>query len=131
MRLRSRFYPASGVKARPVLIAARKGDSSHKGLRYPFAENYLEGPFQQHVHNCQVVGKDGGEEKTFMVFFKRHHKFTQNGSLNALVHPSGTAVITSKVAIFSDVVVMRVGSKGQYINMRGDDAHIADLLMVK
>lgn len=131
MRLRSRIYPASGRKARPILIAARKGDSNHKGLRYPFPENYLSGPFQQHVHNCQVVGRDGGEERMFMFFFKRHHKFTRNGSLNALVHPSGTAGITSKVEVFSDVVVMRLGMKGQYMHMREGDACIADLLMVE
>lgn len=119
------------MKARPTLIAARKEDLSHNGLRYPFAENYLDGPFQQHVHNCQVVGRDGGEEKNFMFFFKRHHKFTRNGSLNALVHPSGNAGVASNVVVFSDVVVMRVGRKGQFINMRGGDARFADLLMVK
>lgn len=119
------------MKARPVLVAARKEDPSRKGLRYPFAENYLDGPFQQHVHNCEVVGRDGGEEKNFMFFFKRHHKFIRNASLNALVHHSGNAGVASNVVVFSDVVVMRVGRNGRYINMRKGDARIADVLMVK
>ncbi|KJA18370.1 hypothetical protein HYPSUDRAFT_57200 [Hypholoma sublateritium FD-334 SS-4] len=131
MRIRSHIYPASGVKARPAEIAARAKYSRRKGLRYPFAENHLNGIFQQHVHNCQVVGRDGEEEKIFMFFFKRHNKFKQNRSLNALVHPSGTVGTTSNLTIFSDVVVMRMGRNGQYINMRGGDARTADLLMVQ
>ncbi len=71
------------------------------------------------------------EKKEVMFFFKRHHKFTQNRSLNALVHPSGTAGTALKVVVFSDVVAMRLGDRGQYINMRTGDARVADLLMAK
>ncbi len=35
------------------------------------------------------------------------------------------------VAVRSDVIVMRVGAKGQCINMRNGDGPIADLLMAR
>ena len=35
------------------------------------------------------------------------------------------------VAVRSDVIVMRIGAKGQYINMRNGDGPIADLLMAR
>ncbi len=116
------MYPANGVKARPVLIATRQNKAGNQ--RYPFVENYLDGSFQQHVHNCQV-DVEGAEKKTFMFFFKRDRRFKGNGSIMALVNP----VTAASVAVYSDVVVMRVGERGQYINMRGSDGHIADLLM--
>ena len=125
LHLRSRIYPANGVRARPILVHTRERKSDAGKIRYPFAENYLGGTFQQHVHICRVVVLDGAEEKIFAVFFKRHRSFGTNSCIVGLVHPS---TLTS-ATVHSDVVVMRVGTGGQFINMRGKDGHIADLMM--
>lgn len=87
----------------------------------------MDGAFQQHVHNCRVVVVDGAEEKVFMVFYKRHRSFGTNSSITALFHPS---TVTS-VGIRSDVVVMRMGAKGQFINMRNKDGRVADSMMAR
>lgn len=87
----------------------------------------MDGAFQQHVHNCRVVVIDGEEEKIFTVFFKRHRSFGINNSITALFHPS---TVTS-VGVRSDVVVMRMGAKGQFINMRNGDGRVADSMMAR
>lgn len=74
-----------------------------------------------------MVVVDGAEQRTFMVFFKRHRSFDANRSIVGLVHPSPLA----SVVVRSDVVVMRMGENGKYINMRTGDGPIADLLMVR
>lgn len=60
-----------------------------------------------------------------MMFYKRHPMFAMNSSLNTLVTPPQTPTV------FSDLVVMRMGKRGQYINMRTGDASLVDRVVAK
>ena len=93
--------------------------------RLPFPENHLgELQLQPYVHNCIVTIREGRRTHRFMVFFKRHCRLLANQCLMTMVQ--GDAAI---VTIQGDVIIMRMGSKASYVNMRTGDAKRTDWLM--
>ncbi|KAF9470788.1 hypothetical protein BDN70DRAFT_648252 [Pholiota conissans] len=128
--LRSRLYPAEPLSTstrlhpRQINVATRQPNSRAVNQRYPFPENHIGGSSTQPwVHNCLVTVREGRNTYQYMVFFKRHCLLKSNQTLSALVgKPS---------RLCSDAVVMRIGVKAAYVNMRDRDTILADWLMKK
>lgn len=91
--------------------------------RLPFPENHLgELQLQPYVHNCAVTIREGRRTHRFMVFFKRHCRLLANQCLMTMVQDDATT-------IQGDVIIMRMGSKASYVNLRTGDAKRTDWLM--
>jgi hypothetical protein len=76
---------------------------------------------QPYVHDCMVTVHEGRHIYQFSVFFKRHCHLRLNQSLHRLGGSSH----------HGDVVVMRIGSNGCYVNMRDRDTILSDWFMQK
>jgi len=114
--LRARLYPISGVP-HPIEIPTRINTSTLD--RYPLIEGFLDHPtIQPYVHNRVATVLQGRHRINYAIFFKNHvslplnHCFAQNES-----------------CLRGDLVVMRVGAQAQFINFRGRDASLADLVI--
>jgi len=74
---------------------------------------------QPYVHDCSVMVREGFNTYTFRVFFKRHMYLKINTTVRA--HPS--------VIFRGDLVIMKEGSRYDFINMLGRDSVVADWLV--
>jgi hypothetical protein len=90
-------------------------------VRYPYAENYMQhSQTQPYIHNCIVTLHEGINTYKFMVFFKNHQRLPRNNCL---------AVFSRCSNLRGDVLVMRIGTKFSYVNMRERDTVLADWFM--
>jgi len=113
------------MRPRCILISSRQPSAVIRLQQFPFVENYIaRHSIQPWVHNCAVTVQEGLNIYRFMVFFKRHHTFGPNRSLQALLQGQPSLVRL-------DVVVMRIGKASSFVNMRGRDSVLADWLMKK
>lgn len=110
-------------KARQVLVTSRQDSDFSPVIRYPYAENYMQNSqTQSYVHNCLVTVHEGIRVYKFMVFFKNHKHLPRNNCLVALSNSSN---------LRGDVLIMRIGVKSSYVNMRERDTILADWFMRK
>jgi hypothetical protein len=122
-KLRGRFYSSSLQRPLQTVIATRC--SPHPHQYYPFAESVLASPkLQPYVHDLEATVVERRNTYRYRVFFKRHCRLSINLSLYGLNPES---------RLRGDVVVMRVGSKGDgaLVNMRERDTVISDYLVAK
>jgi len=127
VQLRGRLYSANPQRhLRPyqILISTRQLSLLAQLQRFPFVENHIAGLcFQPWIHNCTVTVKEGRHMYRFMVFFKCHKTFGPNRCLQALLQGQPSLIC-------SDVVVMQIGDRSSYVNMRGGrDTILADWMM--
>ena len=121
-RLRSRLYPSTSSSPCHVSVVARQRCPSSVHTRLPFPENHLgELQLQPYIHNCAITIHEGRRIHRFMVFYKRHCRLQANQCLSTMVQGATT--------IQGDVIVMRMGSKATYVNLRSGDAKRTDWLM--
>jgi hypothetical protein len=121
VKLRSRLYSTNDLKARQVLVTSRQDNSLFPGVRYPYAENCMKNSqTQPYIHNCVVTVHEGTHVYKFMVFFKNHQHLPRNNCLSTLSKFSN---------LRGDVLVMRIGVKFCYVNMRERDTVLADWFM--
>lgn len=80
---------------------------------------------QPFIHNVRVTVEERKKTHEYMVFFKRHRYFSPNEVIKRLVGRNITPVFCS------DVIVMRIGKKTSYVNMRGRDSVLADFIVKK
>lgn len=122
-RLRSRLYPSASSSPCYVSVVSRQTCPSSVHTRLPFPENHLgELQLQPYIHNCAVTIHEGRRAHCFMVFYKRHCCLQANRCLTTMVQDATTT-------IRGDVIVMRLGSKASYVNLRSGDAKRTDWLM--
>lgn len=76
------------------------------------------GEVQAKVHDLLVRVYDGDHCYTYSVFFKNHARLSINKSIRGCPR-----------AVRGDVVVMRLGTKTQVVNMVGRDAALSDRLV--
>ncbi|KAF8224623.1 hypothetical protein L208DRAFT_1310127, partial [Tricholoma matsutake] len=89
---------------------------------YPYVESVFEGAvLQPYIHDCTITVHEGHHSYCLSVFFKRHCRLQPNQSLHCLWGASHRG----------DVVVMRIGSNGCYVNMRDRDTILSDWFMQK
>ena len=122
-RLRSCLYPA--VSSSPCYVSVVTWQMCPFSIhtRLPFPENHLgELQLQPYVHNCAVTIREGHRTHCFMVFFKRHCCLLANQCLMTMVQGDTTT-------IQGNVIIMRMGSKASYVNLRTGDAKRTDWLM--
>ena len=121
-RLRSRLYPSASSSPCRVSVITRQACPSVY-TRLPFPENHLgELQLQPYVHNCAVTIQEGRHLHRFMVFYKRHCRLQANRCLTTTVQGDATT-------IRGDVIIMRLGTKATYVNMRSGDAKRSDWLV--
>ena len=121
--LRSRLYPSASSLPCHVSVVARQTCPYSVQTQLPFPENHLsELQLQPYVHNCAVTIQEGRHTHCFMVFFKRHCRLQPNQCLTTMVQGDATT-------IRGDVLIMRMGSKASYVNLRTGDAKRTDWLM--
>jgi hypothetical protein len=121
VKLRSRLYSTNDFKARQVLVTSRQDNGLFPGVRYPYAENCMKNSqTQPYIHNCVVTVHEGTHVYKFMVFFKNHQHLPRNNCLSTLSKFSN---------LRGDVLVMRIGVKFSYVNMRERDTVLADWFM--
>jgi hypothetical protein len=89
-------------------------------IQYPFAESVLQdAALQPYVHDCVVRVNEGPHTYNFRVFFKRHCRLRLNMSLSKQSVPTNFR---------GDIVVMKIGVRNEYVNMRGRDGILSDWL---
>jgi hypothetical protein len=121
-RLRSRLYPSASSSPCHVSVVARQTCPSSVHTRLPFPENYLgKLQLQPYIHNCAATIHEGRHTHRFMIFYKRHCRLQANQCLSTMVQ--------GPTNIQGDVIIMRVGSKATYVNLRSGDAKRSDWLM--
>jgi hypothetical protein len=69
-----------------------------------------------------VTIREGRRQHHFMVFFKRHCRLLENRCLKTMVQGDVTT-------IQGDIIIMRMGSKASYVNLRTGDAKRTDWLV--
>src|SRR5271156_1915744 len=112
-KLRSRLYSTTEFKARQVPVTSHQDNGLFPGVRYPYAENCMKNSrTQSYVHNCVVTVHEGTHVYKFMIFFKNHQHPPRNNCLSTLSRFSD---------LRGDVLVMRIGVKFSYVNMRERD----------
>jgi hypothetical protein len=122
-RLRSRLYPSASSSPCHVSVVTRQACPSSVHIRLPFPENHLgELQLQPYIHNCAATIHEGRRTHRFMVFYKRHCRLQANRCLMTMVQGDATT-------IQGDVVIMRLGTKASYVNMRSGDAKRTDWLV--
>jgi len=120
VHIRGCYYPALQLRPRQVQIDARQPCLQSALQRHPFPENHMGGNhLQNYVHNIRVTVAEGRHAYVFMLFFKRHRHFQPSQCIQALVG-------AQQAVLKSDIVIMRVGTKASYVNMRGRDSVLAD-----
>jgi hypothetical protein len=118
LRLRSRFYAISHAKPFQTVISTR---CSPMRKRYPLAESVFScAALQPYIHDVKVTLQEGPHNYCYRVFFKRHCRLSKNNSLTTL-DPGST--------FQGDAAVMRIGSKGDLVNMRDRDTINADYII--
>ncbi|KAF8219168.1 hypothetical protein L208DRAFT_1039113, partial [Tricholoma matsutake] len=87
---------------------------------YPYVESVFEGAvLQPCIHDCTITVHEGHSSYHFSVFFKRHCQLQPNQSLHCFWGARNTGGKVAFTSLFDcDVVVMRIGSNGCYVNMR-------------
>jgi hypothetical protein len=122
VKLRGRLYPV--LRARPYLVPiSTRCSPVPKQERYPFAESVLTSSvLQPYVHDIKVTIDERGHRYCYRVFFKRHCRLLKSLSLFNLDNDSDFC---------GDAVVMRVGCRGNFVNMRERDTTMADYLIIK
>jgi hypothetical protein len=110
------------LKPSQIIISTRcSPDPTHE--RYPFAESAFScAKLQPYVHDVKVVVQEGAHDYCYRVFFKRHCRLLTNTSLMKL-DPNST--------FRGDAIVMRIGVKGNFVNMRDRDTILADFIIRK
>lgn len=120
VELRSRLYSTSEFKPRQVLVTSRQDHIFFPCVRYPYAENYMQNSqIQPYIHNCVVTVHEGINTYRFMVFFKNHQHLPRNSCFVALRCSN----------LRGDVLVMRIGARFSYVNMRERDTILVDWFM--
>jgi hypothetical protein len=122
VKLRGRIYPTHQDRPSGVSISTRC--SSHPTReRYPFAESlFNEATLQPYIHDIKVEVVERGNRYLYQVFVKRHCRLLRSLSLFHLDNDSNFR---------GDAVVMRIGCRGNVVNMRGRDTILADYLIVR
>ncbi|KAF8583152.1 hypothetical protein K439DRAFT_1349393 [Ramaria rubella] len=96
--------------------------TSTSSIRYPFAESVLQdAALQPYVHDCLVRVNEGEHTYTFHMFFKHHCCLRINMSLS-----EQASLENNLMAIQGDIVVMRIGTRYEYVNMQGQDGILCD-----
>ena len=123
-RIRGRLYPTVGSKASQVLVTSRQDPINFPHTRYPFAESHLDhSRIQPAVHNCAITIHEGPHLYRYMIFFKNHCRLPFNASLASLSQGQVRSVLRG------DILVMRVGTNYNYVNMRERDTILTDWFM--
>ena len=76
---------------------------------------------QPYIHDCSVTVCEGFNTYTFRVFSKCHIYLKVNNTVRA--HPS--------VIFRGDILVMKEGSRYNFVNMFGRDGIVADWLVTR
>jgi hypothetical protein len=91
--------------------------------RYPVAEAYFQQPhIQPYIHDCHVTVREHRNTYRYCVFFKNHRHLRVN---QFLLKGDGHAELKFR----GDAVVMRVGTRTGFVNMRERDTAISDWAM--
>ena len=123
VHLRSRLYRTLSSLPCYVSVVTRQMSPFSLHSRLPFPENHLGGlQLQPYVHNCIATIREGHRTHRFMVFYKRHCHLLANQCLVNMVQGDATT-------IQGDVIIMRLGSKASYVNLRTGDSKRTDWLM--
>ena len=123
VRLRSRLYPAVSSSPCYVSVVTRQMCPFSVHSQLPIPENHFgQLQLQPYIHNCMVTIWEGHCQHHFMVFFKRHCCLLENQCLKTMVQGDATT-------IQGNVIIMRMGSKASYVNLRTGDTKRTDWLM--
>ncbi|KDR68194.1 hypothetical protein GALMADRAFT_146443 [Galerina marginata CBS 339.88] len=131
VELRSRIYPSviqdtRGASPRQVIVPTRQAGGPTGYLqRYPLVESVMRDPHSA-VQSTDVLVVDMSSQKMtkFTVFYKKGHYLPRSECLKVLLFGSANAS-----QLGSDIVVMRKGSMGNYINFGNKDNLLADWLV--
>lgn len=118
--IRSRLYSVTESRDteprfRPCQTTVATTCAPH--ARYPVVEEVMDhGDIQPFIHNIPVTIRDDNLVYRYMLFYKNHVSLPLNRSIPTHVFRG-------------DAVIMRTGNRSQYVNMRGRDAALADMIM--
>ena len=119
--LQSCLYSTNELKPRWVLVTSHQDDRLFPGIHYPYAKNFMShSQTQPYVHNCIIIVHKGIHAYKFMVLFKNHLYLPHNNCL---------AGFSQYSHIHGDVLVMQIGVRLNYVNMREQDNLLADWFM--
>lgn len=112
------FVPSRIRSRRPRANSTRlpHAEVGHLVTRYPWVEHLNEDThIQSRIHDCRLAVREGGTVHSFIVFYQNHAHLPSNHNLGHLWR--------------GDVIVMRLGTEGEVVNLRKDDCERVDWLV--
>jgi hypothetical protein len=110
------------MKAFQTVISTRCSPNPAR-QRFPFAESvFSSATLQPYIHDVEVAVQEHSHTYRYRVFFKRHCRLQANASLMAL---------DPELTFKGDAMVMRVGSRGNLVNMRDRDTILSDYIITR